>query len=184
MRTPLTYADYAALPDDSNRYELIDGALVRMPTPGLGHQRTVLALARILADHVDLRSLGTVAISPVDVILSDVKTVQPDIVFTANDRQHQLRKRGIVGPPTLVVEVLSPERLEHDLEVKREIYFRFGVPHYWIVDPEQRTLEGLYSEADGYRRDAAFSGNDAAALRPFPDLVIPLGMLWSPELPD
>ncbi len=182
--SPLTYADYAALPDDGHRYELIDGELVMTPAPGLPHQLVLANLFSVLHHHVVSRDLGKTTFSPVDVILSEWTTVQPDIVFLARDCQHQARKRGIEGPPTLVVEALSPTRPEHDLRVKRELYFRHGVPHYWIVDPEQRTLEGLVPGAEGYRRDAAFSGDDSAALRPFPDLVIALAKIWSPELPD
>ncbi len=182
--SPLTYADYAALPDDGHRYELIDGELVMTPAPGYAHQRVLARLVSILDSHVCAKNLGELLFAPLDVILSESTTVQPDIVFLAHDRERQVRKRGIEGPPSLVVELLSPNRLEHDLEVKRELYFRYGVPHYWIVDPEQRTLERLVLEADGYRRDAAFSRDDAAALRPFPDLVIALAKIWSPELPD
>ncbi len=182
--SPLTYADYAALPDDGHRYELIDGELVMTPAPGYAHQFVLARLFSILENHVRDKNLGDILYAPLDVILSDTTTVQPDIVFLANDRKNQARRRGIEGPPTLVVEALSPSRPGHDLELKRELYFRHGVPHYWIADPERRTLGGLVSGADEYVDDATFSADDAAALRPFPDLVIPLARIWSPELPD
>lgn len=181
---PLTYADYAALPDDGRRYELIDGDLVLTPTPGSAHQFVLARLFAILNHHVVERQRGEILFAPLDVILSDSTTVQPDLVYLASDRERQLRKRGVDGAPTLVVEVLSPTRPEYDVEVKRELYFRHRVPHYWIVDPEKRTLEGLVLGDSEYLRDGAFSDADEASLRPFADLVIPLARVWSPELPD
>lgn len=181
---PLTYTDYAALPDDGKRHELIRGEFVMTPAPGSRHQWVVFRLARILADHADRRGLGTVWISPIDLILDDSTTVRPDILFLARGREELMRKRGAEGAPTLVVEVLSPTRTAHELVVKRELYFENRVPHYWIVDPDRRTLEGLVPGSGDYALDASFSGEDAATLRPFPDLAIPLAAIWPPEIPD
>ena len=181
---PLTYADYAALPDDGRRYELIDGELVMTPAPGYVHQRVLARLFAILSRHVRAQKTGEVLFAPLDVILSDATTVQPDLVYLARDRERQARKRGIEGPPTLVIEGLSPTRPEFDLEVKRELYWRHRVPHYWIVDPENRTLEGLVLGTESYATEAVFSQEDEATLSPFPDLVIPLAEIWSLELPD
>ncbi len=178
----LTYADYAALPDDGRRYELIDGELVVNPAPGVPHQRVVFALARILADHVESRRLGGVLISPLDVILDDSTTVQPDIVYLSSSREDRAATRGIEGPPSLAVEVLSPARPRHDLVTKRKLYARHRVPHYWMVDSENRTLEGLVLRAGEYETEALFSAGEIAALRPFPDLEIPLAKIWPPPL--
>ena len=180
----LTYSDYAAIPDDGRRYELIDGELILTPAPGTRHQWVVLRLAEILSRHSRERSSGIVLVSPLDVILCDSTTVQPDIVYLDESRRGMMRTRGIDGSPTLVVEALSPERPDHDRRKKKKLYARHRVPHYWIVDPIGRTIEGFLLGPKRYERTVAFSGDAVATLAPFADLAIPLAEIWPPEMPD
>ena len=70
-RTALTYADYAAMPEDGRRYELRDGELSVMPTPGTKHQGFLRDLLVILHEHVKRGSLGVIFPAPVDCVLSD-----------------------------------------------------------------------------------------------------------------
>ena len=181
---PLTYADYAAMPDDGRRYELIDGELIMTPAPGTGHQYVVQRLLRILAEYVERNDLGLVLDSPLDVILSKETTVQPDIVHVDRSRLGRARKRGIDGAPTLLVEVISPTRPTFDRREKKKLYARHRVPHYWIVDPETRRLEGFVLGVRGYGKAVEFSGDAVATLAPFPDLAIPLATIWPPDFPD
>lgn len=181
---PLTYADYAALPDDGRRHELVEGELSMTPAPGSAHQWVVIQLARLLLDHVERHGLGTVWISPIDVILDDSTVLQPDIVYLAKDRERQMRKRGVDGAPTLVVEVASPARSVRDLNRKGELYFANGIPHFWIVEPDRRTLEGRVLGDGRYVAEAVFHGDAVARLRPFSDLEIPLSKIWPPDFPD
>ena len=66
-KTVLTYADYAALPDDGNRYELLDGELFVMPAPSIWHQIILANLVRALDVYVQQRRLGMVLFAPLDV---------------------------------------------------------------------------------------------------------------------
>ena len=176
----VTYDEYAALPDDGRRYELIDGELLVTPSPSTAHQRVVVALVSILRQHVREKDLGEVFVSPLDVILTPRNAPQPDIVFVACEREDRVSARGIEGAPTLVVEVLSPSRPALDLVKKRRIYFENAIPHYWIADPEKRSLEGLLLGPQNYTTEARFEGDGTAVLSPFPDLAIPLAELWTP----
>ncbi len=176
----VTYDEYAAMPDDGRRYELIDGELLVTPSPSWSHQRVVGALFAILRQHVRARQLGEVVVSPFDVILTPKNAPQPDIVFVAREREDRVSERGVEGAPTLVVEVLSPSRPALDLVKKRKLYFDNSIPHYWIADPEKRSLEGLVRGSRDYTTEARFDGDGTAVLSPFPDLVIPLAELWSP----
>jgi Uma2 family endonuclease len=90
----------------------------------------------------------------------------------------QISERGIEGPPALVVEILSPSNPEYERTVKAQRYAALGVPHYWIVDPEARTLE-CYRNEDG-RFVLMVIGNDQDTLThpDFPGLTIPLASLW------
>ena len=154
-----TYEDYCQLPDD-RRYELIDGEFYEMsPAPSSVHQRTVLKLARLLADWVDQHGLGEVFIAPFDVLLSLWDTLQPDILFVAADRQHIITARACEGPPDLVVEVLSPSTSRRDLVLKRERYARFGVREYWLVDPVARSIEVLTWQEGAFHSQGIYAGD-------------------------
>jgi Uma2 family endonuclease len=177
-RTVLTYRDYAALPDDGRRYELHDGELSVTPAPVPRHQRVSGALNAILRSHVLARGLGEVLYAPIDVILADTTIVQPDLVYLDPTRAHLVSGRGIEGPPTLVIEILSPSTSRIDRGIKAELYRRYGVPYYWIVDPDARTVEA-YGLAEGrYALLARASGTEPVTLRPFPDLAFSPASLW------
>jgi len=170
-RAVLTYSDYAALPDDGRRYELHRGELSAIPTPGTRHQRAIIALGSRLYDHVRARGLGEVLVAPTDCILSNVTVVQPDILYVATDRQTITSERGIEGAPTLVVEVLFPSTAHLDRGRKMKLYAEHGVPYYWIVDPESRSIEAYALVGAAYALAARMS-NEPAALPPFIDLTI------------
>ena len=126
----LTYRDYCELPDDGRRYEIHDGELSVTPAPTPRHQRLVGALYRILHAHVRSHGLGEVFLSPLDVILSDIAIVQPDVVYLERSRAGAVSSRGIEGAATLAVEILSPWTAAIDRQRKRQLYARYGVPFY------------------------------------------------------
>src|SRR5438128_9625060 len=140
-RVVLTYRDYEALPADGRRYELHDGELFGTAAPGSSHQRLVGALFALLRQHVNERGLGEVFVSPLDCILSDTTVVQPDVVYVESARLSLVSARGIEGPPTLAVEILSPSTLAVDRGVKLQLYARYCVPYYWLVGPGVRSGE-------------------------------------------
>jgi Uma2 family endonuclease len=165
----LTYADYAALPDDGQRYQLLEGELVMTPSPSRWHQEVSRELEFRLLDFVRERDLGELYNAPLDVTLDDRNVVQPDILFVSKARAAILQGSRIVGAPDLCVEILSPGTERLDRVRKLELYARFDVTHYWIVDLEARTIEEYVLAGDVYRvrsvaayhapfRPAAFPG--------------------------
>ncbi len=117
-------------------------------------------------------------LSPLDVILSESSIVQPDIVFLDDARLGAISRRGIEGPPTLVIEVLSPSTTLIDRSTKRQLYARHGVPFYWLVDPEGRAIEALVLGPEGYSLAVRASGDEPLVLPPFPDLALVPAALW------
>ena len=170
-RAILTYQDYAALPDDGRRYELHQGELSVTPAPSTRHQGVIIALGSRLYEHANARGLGRVFIAPTDCILSNVTVVQPDILYIAAERLSIISERAIEGAPTLVVEVLSPTSVRLDRDRKMKLYAEHGVPYYWIVDPEDRSVEAYALEGPAYALAGRLSG-EPAALPPFSDLII------------
>lgn len=178
-RTVLTYRDYAALPNDGRRYELHEGELSVTPAPGATHQRVILKLVVALEAYVRARRLGEVFVAPFDVILSDTTVVQPDIMYVATDRSARVSERGIEGAPTLAVEILSPSSRGVDRDTKLRLYAGYGVPWYWIVDPESRVVEVYKLAAGSYTLSARVAGDEALSAKPLPDLALPAASLWA-----
>jgi len=190
----LTYRDYAALPEphDARRYEILDGDLVVTPSPLIHHQDVSSNLFTILDAHVRRRGLGRVYYAPVDVILHRNTIVVPDLVFVATQRASIVTERAVEGPPDLLIEILSPSTARRDRGIKARLYGRFGVPHYWIVDPRARTLTMYEARTTNPGRGAdkpvraaltfdpgrTFTGRAKARSPLFPSVVIDLGKLW------
>ncbi len=174
-----TYAEYAKLPNDGKRYQILDGELHVSPAPSLLHQDIVGNLYALLLAHVRRRRLGRVFVSPVDVVLDRTDVVQPDVVFVSRRRRRVLTTANVQGAPDLAVEVLSPSTARLDRVRKLDAYAKFGVAHYWIIDSETKQLEELVL-AQGVYRPKALVERDDGVFRPalFPGLKIRLGDLW------
>ena len=160
--TKLTYDDYAAMDtDDLQRHEIMDGVHVVSPSPTVRHQRILMRLYRLLVGVVEDTGRGEVFIAPLDVELTQVDVVQPDLMVVLNLNADLIIPSRIKGAADLVAEILSPSNKAHDSARKRAAYERAGVREYWMVDPEsqevqvlQRTPKGLTASRVS-REDAA-----------------------------
>jgi Uma2 family endonuclease len=175
----LTYDDYCLLPNDRNRYEILDGELSVTPAPATKHQTALGNLYRFLANHIVANPLGKLFIAPTDLILAPTTIVQPDLIFIGNDRLHIITERAIEGPATLVIEILSPTTHRTDRGTKAQLYAKHQVPQYWLVDPDQRTVEAYELVIDRYDLTASASGAEVFAPSLFPGLSIRLADLWA-----
>ena len=130
-----------ALPDDGNRYEVVDGELLVTPSPTFHHQDAILALAWRLKPFVDSSGTGYLSLSPADIELDERTLVQPDLfVFELPGGQRPERWKDITTI-LLAIEVLSPSTARADRFVKRRRYQRQGIAEYWIVDLDSRLVE-------------------------------------------
>ena len=141
-----TYDDYQDFPEDGKRYELVHGEVFVTPAANTRHQDIVGWVFATLYDHVRRHRLGRVFVAPYDVVLSQTDVVEPDVLFVASAAADLITKANLQGPPTLAVEVLSDPR--HDRVRKRKLYAQFGVPEYWLVDPDGERVE-VYRLAAG-----------------------------------
>jgi len=138
----LTYDDYLTFPDsDGIRKEIIEGELFMSPAPAMKHQSISKKIFRILDAHIIKNNLGEVWYAPCDVIFSNINIMQPDIFYISNENLEILTELNIKGAPDLIVEILSPSTIENDRIFKKLVYEKFGVQEYWIVDPQNETLE-------------------------------------------
>ncbi len=178
LTKPLDYDDYVRLPDDGKRYEIIDGALAMSPSPSYFHQNASGVLFHALYSHAREHDLGVVLSAPIDVILGPHQIVVPDIVFVSEARRGLLEKRGVVGAPDLVVEILSPSTRARDLNEKRAMYERFGVHAYWIVDLDAEQVLAWKLTEGRYSEPATLSGTDALTSALLPGFALPAADLF------
>jgi Uma2 family endonuclease len=176
---PLTYEDYVDLPNDGKRYEILDGELFVTPAPVPLHQRVSRNLLRILDRHVDGLGLGEVLYSPIDLILDTTTIAQPDLLFIRAGRDSIVSVRAVEGPPDLVVEIVSPSSRRQDRRTKAILYARFGIQHYWIVDPKARTMEVYDLAGREYRLVTKETGGSTIRPALFPGLEIDLSKVWA-----
>lgn len=137
-----TYSDYCLLPEDK-RYELIGGELYMAPAPLTRHQVILFNLLLLIGPFFRQRNIGRLLPAPVDVIFSDEDVLQPDLIFIAADRQGIVTERACEGAPDLVIEILSPSTAQRDRELKRKVYANYGSKEYWLVDPENYSVQVL-----------------------------------------
>jgi Uma2 family endonuclease len=176
----LTHADFLLFPDDGKRHELIDGEHFVSPSAVVRHQRIVGNLTFSLTSFVREHRLGEVFGVPLDVIFSEHDVVEPDILFVKRESS-QILVDWCRGVPDLVVEVLSPSNRRYDEVKKRDLYERFGVAEYWIVDPELETVKVYRLAQETYGRPSLLSRRDGDSLSSplLPGLTLPLADVFA-----
>ncbi len=177
-----TYEEFARLPDDGNRYEVIAGELHVTPAPGSIHQQVSFRLATDFGIFCREREAGIAFAAPYDVIFGEGDYLEPDLLFVRRDRVDEIIKdHAAVGPPDLVVEILSSSTAGRDRGLKRQRYAAYGVPEYWIIDTDAKHVE-VYRLSGGDLRRAEVA-EDVLRYQPTPggpELVIDVPHLLRP----
>lgn len=146
----MTVDDLDAMPEDGNRYEVIEGELFVSRAPGLPHQRVFGNLFTAFRNYLASNPIGEIIATP-GLVFEKYSGVIPDVVFFTHDRGAEIIANERLGAaPELVIEILSPgrENVARDRVVKRQLYGKHGVQEYWIVDSENRAVE-VYRLQDG-----------------------------------
>lgn len=139
----LTIEDLDACPDDGNRYELIGGELFVSRAPGISHQRVIQNVQKPFLTYLEQNQIG-ILVPGAGAVFSNYDAVIPDLVFVRNERWPEIvTGEKFTGAPDIVIEVLSPgaENQRRDLSVKRQLYAKYGVTEYWVIDPENRSVD-------------------------------------------
>ena len=180
-----TYEDYVKIPEEPGyRFEVLEGILVREPSPSKHHQRVLRELEfqlKIFFDDFDPE--GELFFAPLDVTLTIYNVLQPDILFVSAARREIMREERIDGPCYLAVEIMSPSNRRKDRLQKMEIYRKAGIPHYWLVDPEENTLEAFMLKGENYALIVAGGPGDPFTHPEFPGLDLDLDKIFKrPEV--
>ncbi len=179
-----TFDEWVDSPENTLRAELVEGIPVERMSTTRDHGRVVGELWDWLR-RAERAGYGEVAMGPVGVVLDaqgERRNVrEPDLCFIQEQRRHVITGKAIEGLPDLVIEVLSPTNRADDLpggEVWRD-YERFGVPVYWIVDPEARTVAQHEHRGDRFVETARLRSGDLLSFPLFPEITLPVADLFA-----
>ena len=172
--------------NDTHLYELLDGELVKKNGPAFRapaprHQSILASLYYQIETFARQQPQpGKVLFAPIDVFLDDTSAPQPDLVYLAPNKVNLVTSDGVMGAPTLVVEVISPSSIYRDRVTKKALYERFGVPEYWLVDPADNFIE-IYALTDGQYKLLSAASVEEGQLSSgvLPGLVLDLQVLFS-----
>ena len=176
-----TYADYLTWPDDE-RWELINGEAYNMtPAPTTRHQNIVYNVSFILKSKLLNKSCRPF-VAPTDVVLSEYDVVQPDVFVVCDEKK--ITEANIQGAPDLIVEVLLPATALKDKREKKNLYEKYGVKEYIIVDPAAQYVERFLLEEGGlYVKSEIFGPKEVLPLVSLKEIEIPLWEIFEVEEP-
>ena len=177
----LTVEDLDACPDDGNRYELIGGELFVSRAPRIPHQLMLLNIQKAFLYYLDQNSVG-ILVPGAGAVFSEYDAVIPDLVFVQHEHWAEIVSEGrFTGAPDIVVEVLSPgaENRRRDLSVKRQLYGKYGVQEYWIIDSENRAVE-IFRLAQGTLESVGtLTDNDEIASPMLPGFTLKVATVFN-----
>ncbi len=169
-----TADEFMALPDDGNRYELVQGELVEMPTPSRDHALISARLLTRLSIYAEDHDLGQVTGSDGGFLLhtdpdTSRETIRiPDVAFTVKGHQATTPGKIYQGAPDLAVEVISPSETFNMIRAKLREYFAYGAKLVWLVYPNARIIEVYRNpEDDPEELDASATLNGGEVLPGF-----------------
>jgi Uma2 family endonuclease len=183
-----TIADLLAIPEEDRRHEVIDGQLIQKEASSGPHGRAQGRMFRSLAPF-DRRPGGRWPggwwfATEVEVQLAPDEVYRPDVVGWRRERLPDVPKEiPVIVRPDWVCEVLSTNK-RNDLVKKKRGYHRFGVPHYWILDPEEETLSVNRWTTDGYVEVLAAERTDRVHAEPFDAIELRVGVLFGDDDED
>ena len=183
-QSKLTYDDYLLVPEDGKRYEIIGGALYANAAPNTYHQAILGRLYIAFNKQIAEAKHGLVFLAPFDVQLDQHTVIQPDLTIIRNDRRSDLTEAKFDGVPSMVIEIISPSNPSHDRDLKRKLYEQTEIAEYWMVDPEQKTVEqlvlsdGVYEVKEASASTATSTATSTVALSIIPETLIDIAGLF------
>lgn len=151
IKPPRTAFEVFQMLPEGTLAEVIENQLFMTPAPSPDHQETSGDLFIEISLFVKKKKLGKVYIAPIDLYLDEYSNVvQPDLLFISKNNSLVIDKRGLRGVPDLIIEILSPGNKNYDSLKKKNLYEKFGVKEYWMVDPETKLATGFLLEGNRY----------------------------------
>ncbi len=185
MEKKLTWQEFREMefPDDDRFiYELINGILVRKAAPTPLHQLVSQRFEFALESFLREKPLGKYFHAPIDVFFDDYNATQPDICFVSEKRSFIIDlNEGILGAPDIIVEILSPGSVRYDRGIKKNLYEKFAVKEYWIIDPNNRAVEIYVIHENAYQTHAILEAEGKAQSPGLPGFEVDLQVLFKKD---
>lgn len=186
-RTPpkelVTFDEFCDVIREDQKADLIDGIIHMATPPTLEHEDQFGFLFTILRGYVRRKGLGTVLGSRAAMLLSDEDAPEPDIMFISKAKLPQAKGKAVLGAADLVVEIVSPGSRWLDLQKKKELYARFGIPEYWVIDPFHQAAY-FWKNNESMWEDLPVAPNNLVHSAIIPGFWLRLDWLFADELPD
>lgn len=133
--------------------EVIDNQIYMAASPFYKHQQLIKTIVRKLSELIEDKGIGEICLSPLDVFLDEQSNaVQPDIIIVLEANKKIIDPNGhIHGVPDVLVEILSAGNEYHDMVRKKNLYERFGVKEYWVVDPTTKVCQVFQWSSRGFQ---------------------------------
>jgi Uma2 family endonuclease len=174
-----TYADWEKLPDDGNRYEIIDGVLYMTTTPSYFHHWITKRLYRLLGTPAEDQGIGEAGWAPIGVLMPGCDPVIPDFFLIRKERIAIIEDGRVRGVPDLIVEIISPGSRTFDEGLKLEAYANAGVPEYAVIDPKTRVLRYYrLIAASTYSDPQQFGEGESVTFEAAPGIAVPITALF------
>jgi Uma2 family endonuclease len=178
-----TFEEYLSYDDGTDKlYELFNGELIEMPPEsGINVQIATFLLIQFAAllDYRRVRGHGLEL-----EVRGEPRNRYPDLTIIREEHIQQLAKRNTIRlsmlPPLLVIEVVSPGELQRDRDfiAKRGQYQDCGIPEYWIIDPENKTVLVLELTGNIYTEIGNFSGDNLIVSPQFSQMNFKVSQLF------
>ena len=190
----LTDEDFCVLIRDDQKADLIDGVIYMASPQSLPENEFLGWLMGLVWEFVSEKDLGQVYFQRVAYRLGPHDMPEPDLAFVCKERQHLARSNYFDGPPDLAIELVTPDSVERDYDMKRKQYQTAKVREYWIIDEaiEEVTLLQLQSKGEFLQAEPRGGRLDSIVLpgfylrpewlwqSPFPKVVPILARLLNP----
>lgn len=188
----VSYREFLDMTEKSDkRYELIDGVVYLMASPGLSHQQVLGRLYILFNDYFRDSATCIPVLSPFDIELlrdsmrrkrtgdeDDINVVQPDLLVLCDYEKDMNEEDRYTGTPDLAVEIISPSSRGKDKIKKMDLYMDAGIGEYWVVDPESRSISVYTFENYDLAQDVFFSEGQRAKSVLFPKLEADVGEIF------
>lgn len=176
----VTVEDLEAMPEDGNRYEVIEGEIFVSRAPGLPHQLISVNITHEFKKYLALHPIGLIVPTP-GLVFEHYSGVIPDLVFFTHRRRSEIvEKDRLVAAPEIAIEILSSgsQNIHRDRVAKRQLYAKHGVKEYWIVDGDNRAIEVYRLSAKGLELAVTLNPADEITSPLLPDFSCPVAGIF------
>jgi Uma2 family endonuclease len=146
-----TFDDFLLLVNEDQKADLLDGVIYMASPESIDDNKLGGWLYSLMSLYVEQLDLGEVYYTKIAFRITQKRGPEPDVAFVAKRRLHLVKKGFVKGPPDIAVEIVSPDSVVRDYEIKRGIYERAGVREYWIIDPDDNRATFLRRQRGKFR---------------------------------